>query len=364
MATTAQTSSFNVTAQPSVAATQHIGSNPHVGMFKDPIKTNAVETRKVNISGQADWEAEEAPVAKTEQKEVVEKKAPPPSAERHEEWKQQQALDKAKRSQDKYNKTIERQKTAPELLKAGDINGAAQALGIPVAELVSLTNKALLGIPTKPEEMTPEQKKDKEMADYKASVQAELEEHRNYRKSQQEREIQYAKAEWQKSNISPLMDTEKFPLLTQNKEAIPQIMAGLYEWFNQKYLETQEKDDKGNPVSGTGWQPTKQDIEDALETMESQYQQRAEATIKTYKGIKKFSKFFTAEEAAVVEKANEQTSQEEEDGGKPIQRNNLGSVSQSDRDFNVFKKSSEGEVPFALLSTPEKVKYLREHAND
>ena len=310
------------------------------------------------------------PPNKEESKKEEPKKDLPKKEEtnRHEKWKLDQQKAKQQREEQAAKKAAEKAKMVPELLRKGNAFEAARALGISVSEFAELSQKALVGIPTKEEELSPEQKKERDYDQYRKDSEAKI-------KWLQDEHVRATKKSWVSENIKPHVDAEKYPLLTARKETIPGMMDGLYEYFNQKYSETVVRDDNGNIVK-QGWIPNEQDVQDALETLEKQYEDQAEQQIAHYKKIGKFSKHFTAEqkaeEQALVEAANEEkipTEYQETDPGDYEQDENphgmlanmKGSLAKASKEPTWNINRSGADVPFALLSAKEKAQYIRNH---
>lgn len=367
-----QPSGFNVgliapQVSPQTGSNPHL-SNTHVKVAEGPVVVGA--SVSPNYDDAARKEAVEEKTKPKPEKKEAPKTETKEEKSRHDKWKEDQARAKAEREDKAYQKKVERAKTAPELLRKGDVFGAAQALGISVSELISLTNKAAVGIPTKEEELTPEQKKERDHEEYRKKTDAQLQ----WMQQEHQRVTQKS---WIAENIKPHVDPEKYPLITAKKEAVAGLMDGLYSYFNQKYLETTVRDDQGNIVKA-GFTPNEQDVQDALETLEKQYEDQAEQTIAHYKGISKFKKHFTAEEKEeqrkLVEEANEtelpvQLEDMEEQGEDldPRTKSLVGSLSKAKpNNFNLAnaKKEDDSKYAWALMSAYDKAEYIKAHPEE
>jgi hypothetical protein len=298
-------------------------------------------------------------------------------ADRHAKWKQAQADKKEAANQQKTVKQIEQQRLAKDYLKEGNIVKAADALGLTVTEMLSLTQNAALSIPTKDKELTPEEKKAKEEADFRAAWEAEKTENQRYR-------YETTARDYIRENIVPVMkDEEKYQLLNQNKDNIPKIQRVVYEYLNNCYQETCEYDSSGKLVKD-GVTP---DIADVLDTMESYYETQAKTALEQFRGVKKFSDMFAAQEEEQKDKVDAArrtvSSKPTKTAKKPqVPANDQAFVeeeallgekqSQIDEDYpeieeeahqalsvKQFNPRARNKKPFALMSPEEKVAFLR-----
>lgn len=288
------------------------------------------------------------PKVKTDKKKV---KAEKPESEaeekqsRHATWKQQQEEKKAQAAASKTQKAAAKQQLAIDLMRQGNFHQAAEAMNTTVPELLALMNRASLSLPTEEKKLTKEEQLLKDQEDYKNSVNAELEQHRKFR-------YETVATNWQNEHIAPVLaDQKQYPLL--NKEDTKKISRGVYEFINKHYQDTSVYNDKGEVIKEGEILP----VDQILNTLEGQMEDFATRYLEQYKDLDKFKKYFTKQqmeeeqEEAEVEEVEEPTLEDEE-----VEDDNSATFSPK----NVSFKNTTQTVPFALLSGPDKIKYLQE----
>lgn len=255
---------------------------------------------------------------------------------RHQEWKNKQQEKKEARQAAKTNKAGQQQLLALDALKSGNISQAAQALNTTVADLLALVNNAALSIPTKPVELTPEQKRAKDEADYRASLENRLKDAESYK-------YEATKYQYIKETIDPVFNAKdqngelKYELLNNVKD--PNAFKHVaYEYMNQHYVDTFNKTGQGEVL----------DIQDVLDTMESQLSEEATSGLERFKNIKKFSKYFNAAQEEEVD------SQEDPEEEMDLQQDEEDDYQAPVRTSGNVYRNSLKNVPFALQPYSEK----------
>lgn len=359
MSDTLSSNGFNVGIAP-IVPNAPVGSNPlSKGMkyadAKDPSVTREIPgLYQHNVeTGEAEQVLDFANRPKKEDKKAkpTKDKAETSNEEkpnRHQEWKAKQQEKKEAREAAKVEKAVKNQALAMDALKKGNMAEAAKLLNTTVPELFTLFQNASLSIPTKEAELSPEEKKAKDEADYRASIE-------NVKKEFDQYKYETTKYQYIKENIEPVFSNkEKYELLNNAKDPNAYKSAA-YEYMNQHYVETGEI----------------LNIEDVLDTMEEQLSETATAAVQQFKNIKKFSQYFNQAEAAEAERAAKSSKKkpapqveldEEEEEQEEVQ---LGSEDEEDDDradlpgtnFNIA--GTAGDKPFALMTVQEKMAYFK-----
>jgi hypothetical protein len=263
---------------------------------------------------------------------------------RHADWKAAQEAKKAQAAQAKTDKQVKNQALALDFMRQGNFHKAAEALGTTVPELLALTQNAALGLAQEPKKLSPEEQRAKDEADYRASTEQKIKEHEQFK-------YQVVADNYIRENINPVLsDVEKYPLLNKNKDNLPRLKAGIYDFLNKHYVET------GEVLS----------IGDILDTLEAQTEAAAKQSLEELKGIKKFESYFArqereeaeaqAEQEEEVEEPEEETETPEEEPEEDWETHDAPNVS------SVTSISTKGgqKVPFALLSEKDKLKAIAE----
>jgi hypothetical protein len=270
-------------------------------------------------------------------------------ASRHEKWKADQAAKKEATDNAKYNSKAKKQALALEHMRAGNFHAAADALGTTVPELLALTQNAALSIPTEQKKLTAEEQRIKDYDDYRASVDKKL-------AAAEQFKYETVATNWARENISPVMaDEEKYPLLNKNKDNVAKLQRGVYEFLNKHYNDTCEFDAKGNVVK----EGEILSVADILDTLEAQTEAATRETLEGLKGVKKFAEYFNdapspkkmAKQVAAMQQEEADIEQPEE---QPEEEDNTATFSPKSQTF----AGSNQQVPFALLSATDKLKYI------
>ena len=288
------------------------------------------------------------PVEKKEAKDTVE------TVRRHDEWKKQQEQKKQERAEAQYNNKIKKQELVADLMRQGNFAGASQALGMTVAELLTLTQNASLSIPTPKKELTPAEQKEQAETEYRKSVEAKLADAESFKRNT-------IMTNYIRENIDPVFaDKDKYELLNMNPQNVPKIKSAVYNFLNEHYMETQQKDAQGNWIPDSG---EVLEVSDILDAMENQIAETAKETLENYKKAKKFKTLFeqrqeeeeveeVEEEPKVVVKPDEEEEEEDEDEDEL-----LNTKSKKKFTGNISNKTRKN-VPFALMSASEKMAYM------
>ena len=315
------------------------------------------EARPWNVTS-----VEKKPAAEKKEAEVKVKPIPTDTEAqkaRHEKWKAEQAAKKEAKIKADNARAAEKQALARDYLKEGNITKAADALGVSVTELITLTQNAALQIKTEEKKLTPAEQQAKDFADYKAAKELEL---------QRLSQTQYTLIanNWIDKNIAPVMaDTSKYELINLNKDNILKLQMAVYEYLNKLNAE-------GKPLPK---------VEEVLDTIEKEAEEFAKQNLTQYKNVKKFKTLFgpDGEEVKPAKKAKkapeptEEESMEEEldlatDDQLGADDPEVEEVKPEEDDeeevyetknFNVSKASAKN-VPFALMSPTEKLRFLQE----
>lgn len=356
------------------------GSNPKNGFTKvaeQPVVRkipglNSYNPQTGEHETSVEWKDREAIKTKekvaAEPKKADKKEAPASEKTRHQEWKEKQQSKQEAREETRTNKQLQKQALAKQYIQEGNLLKASEALGFTsVADFIAATQNAALAIPTKPKELTAEEKKAQQREQHDQAVQAELEESRRFR-------YETTANNWTRENIVPVMaDTEKYQLINQNKDNVPKIQRAVYEYLNKHYNETCQYDSAGKLIKDG----EVLNVADVLDTIEAQYEEAATQSLQQFRNVKKFSKFFTKEELAEQEAKEKQTKsskmdarlpppvEEEEETSMEEQDPQLGEE-ETDEDLSAAPRfsvrpsgKSFSNKPFALLSPEEKIAFLR-----
>lgn len=262
--------SANITRMPSPTAAGGNAPLPGNGeaakadaaKFK-PVTEHTAVKRAIPVTDYAGPAVDE-PVAETP---VVETPAEPT---RHQKWLQQQKEKREARDAGRAERATKAQALAADLLKKGDLPGAAKALGLPVSELVTLTNQAAIGVkpedPVKP--LTAEEQRAADEAKFKADRLAFENEQRQWRLDRDVRDYVAA-------NISPVLaDKDAFEMI--HNVGAESVSAYAYDYMNRHYQATGEK----------------LAAKDVLETIEQQMYDSHVAVLEKAKTLKKVAKLF------------------------------------------------------------------------
>ena len=126
-------------------------------------------------------------------------------------------------------------------------------------------------------------------------------------------------------------------------------------YINKHYQETQETDKNGNVVKDGDIL----NVNDVLETLETQMETYAKGYLDKYKSIDKFSAYFKAQKKAEAKAAAEAEVEEEPEEVEVPEVEE--EEEEENADFspknNTFGQTNQ-KVPFALLSQADKVKFL------
>lgn len=366
------TNGFNISLAP-VTPMPNEGSNPKPGFSKvaeQPVTRKIpgltqynVDTGEVESSGEWKQAQPQTEKVKTEKSDKTNKEEKTTS--RHQEWKAQQEAKRQATQEAKQAKQIQKQALAKDYLAQGNIVKAAESLGLSVADFLAMTQNAALSMPTKKEELTPEQKKAQEDQQWRESMQKRLEDADRFK-------YETVASNFIRDNIAPKMaDAEKYQFLNQNPDLAPKIQRGIYEYLNQCYAETCVYDAQGQLIQD-GTFPK---IEDVLDTLETQYEQAAVDTLEKAKKIKKLSKFFGKQVAQEMVQEEPGSSQEDE---AQLGDDSVNEEEQFARSLPLAPEEEEEErpvrkpvsqarprskvnsrVPFALMSVQDKIAYAR-----
>jgi hypothetical protein len=193
--------------------------------------------------------------------------------DRHAQWKQEQSQKKAEREQKRTEKQVQKQAQAKALLSQGDLLGAANALDMSPADLVTLVTNAALQI--KPEDqkaLSPEEKKQREEEQFRK-------ERLQFEQEQKDWRYQQIASNYIRDNITPeLQNKDKYEFIHQND--INQIQSYTYEYMNKHFQETGET----------------LNAKDVLETIEEQMYQSYVASLEKGRSIKKVAQYFQPKE--------------------------------------------------------------------
>ncbi len=348
-------SNFNVGIIPPVPAAP-VGSNPgkvtKAANPQDPSTVREVPglysyNPETGLQEKArDWSdklpakepSKKTPVKKTDSTEET-------KPNRHQEWKANQEQKKEAREAAKADKLAKQEALVLPALRKGDFAAVAKALNITVPEAFTLFNNAALSIPTKEAELTLEQKKAKDEADYRNSLESKV-------KSFEQYQYDTVKKDYIRENIDPVFSNkEKYELLNASQD-VAKVKSSVYEYMNQHYNET------GEVIP----------VQDILDTIEQQLDQQAIQAVEQYKGIKKYSKYFTQAEKDQAEIAQSKDSledeeddldlpEEEEPSAEEEEYNNDNSANFTQLNHNVFTKTMPKN--FGLMTDVQRLAYLR-----
>lgn len=246
------------------------------------------ETGQVSDREGFDWNnIKEEPKPLPVKKELVKPEPTKQEPDRYAKWKEEEAVKKEKIEQAKIEKKYKSEQLASSLLSNGDLAGAAQALGMNVADFVSRVNQAAIGIKEEPKSLSPEEKFKKEQEDFRNEVMA-------WKQQQEARDNQQTAQAYIKDHISPLLqDKDKYEHIHHSD--VNKIEQYVYAKMNEHYYQTSPKDEQGRPT-GAGETLNAIEILDAIEDlMFQEHTQRLEAS----KGIKKVAKYFQLEQPEV-----------------------------------------------------------------
>lgn len=252
-----------------------------------PINEHTVVKRAVAPTGYVADESETS----------AEPAKPEPAAEkdRRTKWREEQDAKRAKRDTDRTEQLSKRQGLAGVLLKKGDIAGAAKALGLSIPDFVALTNNAAMGVKPeseKPKELTPAEAFEAERKSFREEMQT-------FRNEQAAERNTRAMTSFIEDTLRPVLaDKDAYELC--HAAGIVDIETAAYQYMNQHYFDTSEKDEAGN-ITKAG---EILDAKTVLDSFEKTLYDEQVATLERVKGIKKVAKYFApAGDAGVADEA-------------------------------------------------------------
>lgn len=346
---------FNVGLAP-IVPNAPVGSNPLSKGMKYADPADPTVTREV--PGLFEYNTETGESDKTldfadRGKKKADKAKPKEKAEagseekpnRHQEWKAKQQEKKEAREAAKTDKAVKNQSLAMDALRKGNMAEAAKLLNTNVSELFTLFQNASLSIPTPSQEveLTAEQKKAKDEADYRASLENKLKDFESYK-------FETVKLGYIKENIEPVFSNkDKYELLNNSKDPNA-FKSAAYDYMNEHFNETGEV----------------LNVEDVLDTMEETLNQQATEGLEQFKGVKKFSKYFNQAEEAAAEQAAKpskkkqppqvQLQEQDEEDQEDVEEDDDDEVDLPGTNFNVA--GAAGSKPFALMNVQEKMAFM------
>jgi hypothetical protein len=211
------------------------------------------------------------------------KAAADPAAEkdRHTKWREAQEAKRTKRQTEKLDAEAKRQGFVGVLLQKGDLQGAAKAARMSVADFVAMTNNAAMGI--KPEPEAPKKLTEKEQFDAdRDSLRKDM---AAFREEQATERNTRAMTTFIEKEISPVLaDKDAYEMI--HVAGAEDIKSYAYHFMNRHYYDTSEKDEAGN-VTKPGEILSAKDV---LDTIEEQLYQEQLKTIERTRAIKKVAK--------------------------------------------------------------------------
>lgn len=271
-------------------------------------------------------------------------KAEPYKNERHQAWKAEQEKKQAERQEAAHQKAVKRQATARDLLQKGDLVGAAKALGLSPQEFALYAQNAMLSIPTKEKELSPEEKKAREELQYKEALEAKVREFDEFR-------IKTNVDAFIKDKIAPVLaDKDRFELINKNVDKATQA---IYHFMDEHYKSTQTFNNETGKWEGGDVL----DVVDIAESIEQELEKAAIEAIESSRKIKKLEKLFANKEPKRKVEVEEQPEQEPE-------REELADAQVESRpSVNVSRGSRRGEEkPFWLMTPAEKAAYVQRNS--
>jgi len=276
--------------------------------------------------------------------------------DRHTAWKEQQAKAAAERKAKQVEKQVKQQELARDYLKQNNLVKAAEALNMTPAELQLYVTNGALGIPPEKEaELTPEQKREKEYADFKAEQLKFKQETEQWKYNQQANEFI-------REAIAPILkDKEKYEFINQGD--VVKYQSFIYEYMNKHFRET------GETLS----------VADVADSIEENLYNSFMTSYEKMKGMKKLSKLFSQQQAEEQSQSDNPVQQGQVRVTQPKEVINLQSslmnrkknaapveetddqddvdtqLTHDDYNASILNPASRGKsLPFALLSESER----------
>ena len=238
---------FNITkspAAPSLPKNNLSGNGNPIAKMADKATTRNIapitefnnETGLVEARPDSPWGRNNDTTTETETTETTETNAETPHTgvpDRYTAWKTEQAVKKEERAAQQTAKKVKSEALAQDLLRKGDLVGAAKALNMSPSDLAAYVDNARLQIPNPDKKLSPEEQ-------YKADEKKFKEDRLAFEQEQRDFKRSVIKDSYIKSKIAPVVqDQEAFEFIHLND--VNKITDYIYEFMNNHFAETGEE---------------------------------------------------------------------------------------------------------------------------